>query len=239
MLASLAEVGARFLILELRRGSRPDPGERAVWLHRSCATILRRLGVAVEFRGLRPAQGLIVSNHLSYLDIPVYAAAMPCVFVAKREVRDWPGFGFFARCGGTIFIDRQSRAGTDAAARQIAEVLRAGVAVLLFPEGTSTDGSAVLRFHPSLLDPAIQLGAEMSAAAIGYRVRGGEERELCYYGDIRFAPHLLAVLGRSGLSAKVEFYPERQQLAERKAAALELRERVVAMRTRMMHSEDD
>ena len=188
---------------------------------------------------MRPAQGLVVSNHLSYLDIPVYAAAIPCVFVAKREVRSWPAFGFFARCAGTIFIDRQSRGSTDEAAQQIAEVLRTGVAVLLFPEGTSTDGSAVLRFHPSLLDSAIQLGAETTAAAIAYRVQGGEERELCYYADIHFAPHLLATLGRSGISAEVEFYPEREPPAERKAAALELRERVVAMRTRMVRGGGD
>lgn len=209
---------------------------RAAWLHRSCGLVLRRIGVVVDRRGALPAQGLVVSNHLSYLDILVYAASIPCVFVAKREVRSWPVFGFFARCGGTLFIDRQSRASTEEIARQVEAVLRSGVAVLLFPEGTSTDGSVVLRFHPSLLEPAIRAGVEITPAAIGYRVKNGEERDVCYYGDIHFAPHLLQSLGRARISAEVEFYPEREVWADRKAAALGLRERVVAMRARMMRA---
>jgi 1-acyl-sn-glycerol-3-phosphate acyltransferase len=182
---------------------------------------------------MRPAQGLVVSNHLSYLDILVYAAAMPCVFVAKREVRDWPAFGFFARCGGTVFIDRQSRASTDDAARQIDEALQAGVVVMVFPEGTSTDGSEVFRFHPSLLEPAVQLGVDMTPAAIAYRVQGGEERDVCYYGDVHFVPHLLQTLGRPEVAADVEFFPERGAYAERKTAAVGLRDRVQAMRQRI------
>ena len=189
--------------------------------------------VAVDSRGQRPAEGLIVSNHLSFLDIAVYAAVMPCVFVAKREVRNWPAFGFFARCGGTVFIDRSSRNGAEEAARQIMNVLRTGVPVLLFPEGTSTDGSVVLRFHPSLLEPAIQLGAPITPAAIGYQVPGAAERDLCYYGDIHFVPSLLETLGRREINTRVEFYPQRDVYAERKAAAAELREKVIALRHKM------
>jgi 1-acyl-sn-glycerol-3-phosphate acyltransferase len=195
--------------------------------------ILRRLGMRLESRGTRPAQGLVCSNHLSYLDILVYAAAVPCVFVSKREVQRWPAFGFFARCGGTIFVDRQSRASTEKVARQIGEVLEAGVPVLLFPEGTSTDGSGVLRFHPTLLEPAVQLGADMTSAAISYRVRGGEERQMCWYGDAPFLPHLLRTLGRAGIAAEVEFYPEPSTYPDRKSAALELHDKVEAMRKLM------
>lgn len=219
-------------MLRLRYGSRLELWQRARWLHGACTIILRRIGVDVECRGSRPLQGLVVSNHLSYLDIAVFAAVMPCVFVSKSEVRQWPAFGFLARCGGTIFIDRQSRASTDEAAAEMAKALGAGVAVLLFPEGTSTDGSEVLRFHPPLLEPAIRLHAEVTPAAIGYRTEDGEERDLCYYGDIHFAPHLLGSLGRRGTVARVEFHPDRAVYAERKAAALELRKKVVAMRGR-------
>ncbi|HTV16765.1 MAG TPA: lysophospholipid acyltransferase family protein [Acidobacteriaceae bacterium] len=187
----------------------------------------------MQLRGCKPADGLIVSNHLSYLDIPVLAAATPCVFVAKREVCNWPVFGFFARSGGTIFIDRQSRASTDAVAEQMVKALRRGVAVLLFPEGTSTDGSTVLRFHPSLLEPAITLGKPIVPAAIGYRVDGGEERDACYYGDIHFGRHLLRVLGRKGISAEIEFDSGAETDSGRKAAAQSLREKVMAMRRRM------
>ena len=188
-------------------------------------------------RGDRPAQGLICSNHLSYLDIVVYAAVSPCVFVSKREVGRWPVLGFFARCGGTIFVNRQSRASAEDVARQMAEVMGTGVPVLLFPEGTSTDGSSVLRFHPTLLEPAVELGSATTAAAIAYRASGVDERKLCWYGDDPFLPHLLRTLTLADLAAEVEFYPERAVAADRKVAALELRERVEAMRRRMMRAE--
>jgi lyso-ornithine lipid O-acyltransferase len=178
-------------------------------------------------------QGLIVSNHLSYLDIPVFSAATPCIFVAKREVRNWPVFGLLARAGGTVFVDRQSRASTDEVGQQMIDALRQGVAVLLFPEGTSTDGSTVLRFHPSLLEPAIAIGQPIVPAVIGYRMDGGDERDLCYYGDVRFVPHLLHLLGRTGVFAEVEFHQDGKIYADRKSAARILREKVAAVRRRM------
>jgi lyso-ornithine lipid O-acyltransferase len=232
LLFTLADISLRYGILGLRRGS-PALRDRADWLHRSCRLALRRLGVHSEVRGPRPSRGLICANHLSYLDIAVCAAAVPCVFVSKREVKIWPAFGFFAQCAGTIFLDRQSRSSADAAAAEMAEAMDSGVPVLLFPEGTSTDGSEVLRFHPTLLEPAIREGLEIAPAAIAYRLRGGEERELCYYGDISLVPHLLRTLGRAGIAAEVEFYPDPEVYAERRTAALDLHEKVEAMRRRM------
>jgi 1-acyl-sn-glycerol-3-phosphate acyltransferase len=187
----------------------------------------------LERRGSRPAQGLVCSNHLTYLDILVHAAAAPCVFVSKREVGRWPGFGFFARCGGTIFVDRQSRSSADQVVRQIGAVLATGVPVLLFPEGTSTDGATVLRFHPTLLAAAVQLGTEIVPAAIGYRARGVAERELCWFDAAPFVPHLLRTMTYGRIVAEVEFYPERSAYPDRKTAALELHDKVQAMRTRM------
>jgi 1-acyl-sn-glycerol-3-phosphate acyltransferase len=187
----------------------------------------------LESRGARPSQGLVCSNHLTYLDILVYAATAPCVFVSKREVSRWPAFGFFARCGGTIFIDRQSRTSAEKVTRQMAAVLESGVPVLLFPEGTSTDGATVQRFHPTLLEAAVELSQEMTAAAIGYRAQGGEERDICWYGDAPFLPHLLRSLSFAAITAEVEFHPDRTVYSDRKTAALELREQVDAMRRHM------
>ena len=194
------------------------------------------MGVRLDCRGPRPVEGLVCANHLSYLDILVCAAAAPCVFVSKIEIRRWPLFGFFARAAGTIFIDRQSRASTDAVAQQIGAVFATGVPVLLFPEGTSTDGSRVLRFHPSLLDPAVRSQTPIAAAALGYRARSVPERDLCWFGDAAFLPHLLRTLTRARLEAIVEFYPEPASYTDRKAAALDLQEKVEAMRTRMNRS---
>ena len=223
----------RFTVLRVRRGSQLQLQDRAQWLHASCAMILRRLGIATAARGRRPPQGLICSNHLSYLDILVYAAVLPCVFVSKREVARWPAIGWYARMGGTIFVDRQSRSDTGEVTRQIAAVLQQGVPVLLFPEGTSTDGSIVQRFHPSLLEPAVQLDAEMTAAAIGYRAHDAHERDMCWYGDAPFTPHLVRTMTRKGITAEVEFYPSPAAHRDRKAAAIELREQVQALRMLM------
>jgi 1-acyl-sn-glycerol-3-phosphate acyltransferase len=219
--------------MRLRRGPDLELRQRAQWLHSACALILRRLRMTTQSRGLRPARGLICSNHLSYLDILVYAATTPCVFVSKQEVSRWPLFGFFARCGGTIFLDRRSRVSAEHAAGQMASVLQSGVSVLLFPEGTSSDGAQVLRFYPTLLEPAIRLNQEITAAAISYRAHAVEERDLCWFGDDPFLPHLLQTLMRSRISAEVEFSPDRRSYTDRKSAALELREQVEAMRKRM------
>ncbi|HEY1810109.1 MAG TPA: lysophospholipid acyltransferase family protein [Acidobacteriaceae bacterium] len=187
----------------------------------------------MECRGARPTRGLICSNHLSYLDILVYAATIPCIFVSRSDVRNWPVFGWCARAGGTLFIDRQSRASTEHVAQQMTEALRAAIPILLFPEGTSTDGSSVLRFHPSLLEPALAAGEVTTAAAIAWRHPGGEERDLCWYGDSSFVPHFLSTLGRAGIESEIEFHPDRRVYSERKAAALDLHEKVEAMRMRM------
>jgi lyso-ornithine lipid O-acyltransferase len=227
----------RFLLLWVRHGARLELWQRAQWLHLACGIILRRLGMQVESRGPRPARRLICSNHLTYLDILVYAAAAPCVFVSKLEVRRWPAFGFFACCGGTVFVDRQSRTNAHEVTSCMVAVLEAGVPILLFPEGTSTDGSAVQRFHSTLLEPAVQLTMEMTAAAIGYRVWGGLERDICWYGDAPFLPHLLRTLAYSRVVAEVEFFPNSIVYTDRKTAALELCEQVDAIRKRMIRTE--
>src|SRR5262249_811792 len=79
---------------------------RAVWLHRWCRFACRVLGIRVTRHGSMPSSGLLVSNHLSYLDIVVLSSIRPCVFVAKRDVATWPLFGWLAHAAGAIFVDR-------------------------------------------------------------------------------------------------------------------------------------
>ena len=202
---------------------------RALWLQGSARRILRSLDIAYEVEGDPPRSGLVVSNHLSYLDILIISAAMPCFFVAKMEVDSWPYFGKAARTGGTIFLDRSSRASADSVAEQIGERLRLPVPVLLFPEGTSTDGAQVLRFHSRLIDPATSAGAPITAAAIRYQVRDMEERELCWYGDESFITHLWKVLGVARFSAQLRF-GEPRIYPHRRVAADETHAEIMAMR---------
>jgi 1-acyl-sn-glycerol-3-phosphate acyltransferase len=194
--------------------------------------VLNALGVKYQVEGRPPTHGLVVSNHLSYIDILVLAAAMPCFFVAKMEIGGWPFFGKVSRSNGTIFVDRGSLASARSVAEQMTERLKLPVQipVLLFPEGTSTDGSQVIRFHSRLIDPATSIGAPITTAAIVYVIEGGvEERELCWYGDESFATNLWKVLGTAGFSAHLRFGQPRYY-TDRRVAADETHAEIEAMR---------
>jgi lyso-ornithine lipid O-acyltransferase len=206
------------------------PERRARWMQQTARAVLAGFGLRSSLEGQIPAGGLVVSNHLSYLDIVVFAAAMPCCFVSKTEVRRWPVFGGIARAGATIFLDRASRASANAAAAQMADRFRFPVPVLLFPEGTSTDGSAVLRFHARLFQPAVQARAPITVAAIRYETAvGREERDLCWYADAPFLPHLWRVLGMGSFTARVRF-GEPRIYASPRAAVEETHALVAGMR---------
>ena len=206
--------------------------QQAQWLHGAACRVVKALGIRCIVRGQPPSQGLVVSNHLSYLDIVIISSVMPCFFVSKSEIRGWPYFGKAARSGGTIFIDRKSRASTAEAAGQIGERLKLPIPVLLFPEGTSSEGAQVLRFHSSLFEPAIAGGASVTAAAVRYGLEGGgRERDLCWFDDTAFLPHLWKTLGSAGFSAEVTF-AEPRRYPDRRAAAQATHDEVAAMRAR-------
>lgn len=203
---------------------------QAEWLQDSNRLVLASLGIRYCVEGEPPSSGIVVSNHLSYLDIAVFSAAMRCFFVAKAEISKWPYFGEAARSGGTLFIDRSSRISAEEVAAQIAERLTLPVPVLFFPEGTSTDGTSVLRFHSRLFEPAIRAQAEVTAASIRYAQSDHiQERELCWFGDDGFLPHLWKTLGTPRLRADLQF-AEPHVYAHRRAAADQTREEIVAMR---------
>jgi 1-acyl-sn-glycerol-3-phosphate acyltransferase len=206
---------------------------RAKWVQGSARGILNGLGIRYQVEGAPPTHGLVVSNHLSYLDILILSSAMPCFFVAKLEIGGWPFFGKCARIGGTIFVDRSSLASAISVADQMSERLKLPIPVLLFPEGTSTDGSQVLRFHSRLIDPATTAGAPITAACVRYFIADGTpEQELCWYGDEPFVAHLVKALGTPGFTAKVRFgqprvYPDRRTAADQTHAE------ITAMRRQM------
>ena len=210
--------------------------QRAFWLHDASKRVLASLAIRAEVKGTPPSQGLVVSNHLSYLDIAIFSAAMPCFFVAKAEIDRWPYFGEAARAGGTLFIDRASMASAEKVAAQIAARLPAHIPILVFPEGTSTDGSTVQRFHSRLFEPAVEAAAPITAAAIGYLVDRGAERDLCWFGDETFLGHLWKTLGARGLTAGVRFGATRTY-PDRRVAAREAQAEVVAMRNAMHNTQ--
>jgi 1-acyl-sn-glycerol-3-phosphate acyltransferase len=216
----------------LSRLLRPDTLERrAAWNH-SCARIVTKLlGIRLKITGKPPERGLLVSNHLSYLEVLVYGAALSCYLVSKAEIANWPFFGPLARAGGTLFVERGNRASAVAVSNEIAERLKGPVPVLFFPEGTSTDGAQLLRFHSRLFTPAVDAGVPVTAAAVSYVPEDGSpERELCWFADDAFLPHVLKVLGGPNFSAEIQFGEPRIYTSRRGAADATYAE-IEAMRT--------
>lgn len=225
----LALITTIFRFWMLRLGGPRTLERRARWLQESCLRVLGSMEIQCDVEGNPPGHGLVVANHLSYLDIVVLSAVMPCFFVAKAEIGRWPFFGKAARVGGTLFLDRASIASAEKVSEKIRERLKLPVPVLLFPEGTSTDGT-MRRFHGRLFEPAIRAEASVTAVAIRYVTSDGTpERELCWFGDASFGPHLLKTLGRAAFRAELHF-GEPHVYAHRRIAARDTFAEIAAMR---------
>jgi 1-acyl-sn-glycerol-3-phosphate acyltransferase len=170
------------------------------------------LGVKIDAQG-RPPRGafFLVSNHLSYLDIVVLAALTDCVFIAKSEVARWPVIGLLSRGMNTIFIDREKRRDTARANALIERRLAKGQGVVLFAEGTSTEGARVLPFKSALLEQAARAGFAVSYAALSYRAPEGQSPahlSVCWWGEMTFFKHLFELLHLSEIQALVRFGSE-------------------------------
>lgn len=202
----------------------------AEWLHETCIRGLQAIHVQLELHGTPPAQGLIVSNHLSYLDILCYSAAVPCVFVSKAEVEQWPIFGRYARWSGSVFVRRHDRGDAARANVNVAESLKDGVPVVLFPEGTTSDGHRIQRFHSTMLQPAIDAAAPITPCAIHYELDDGDPAlEVSWWGDMALLPHFWNLVGKKTVRARLVFGQPVLAAADRKQLGHILHEEVVAL----------
>lgn len=151
--------------------------------------LLRILGVRLHVHGDPPRRNpehavMLVANHVSWLDIVVINAALPVRFVAKSEVRTWPVIGWLSAKAGTLFIERARRRDTARITGLVSAALHDGDICAVFPEGTTTDGSRVLQFHSSLLQPALIAGADVHPVALRFRRSDGTLcTEAAYDGD--------------------------------------------------------
>jgi 1-acyl-sn-glycerol-3-phosphate acyltransferase len=204
---------------------------RAAWLSRSSRRHLKLFGYTADVAGKIPQTGLLVSNHLSYLDVLAIAAVTPAVFVSKAEVRRWPLFGWFAAMGGTVFVERERRLHVGEVNREIEAALADGVLVVIFPEGTSSNGDNVLPFRTSLLEPAARGGHEISVGWLHYELADGDARqEVCYWGDHLFFPHLLNLLGKKSVHAILRFGKFQRTAEDRKELAKQLHAAVLELK---------
>jgi len=179
--------------------------------------LLRILGIRLRVFGVpsTAAPVLFVANHVSYLDIPVLGSLLPASFVAKSEVAGWPLFGYLAKIQNTLFIERRS---TRAAAQrtQLQTHLAKRHSLILFPEGTSSDGLAVLPFKSSLFsiveDTTLEHVVTIQPISLTCTELGGfpllrEERALfAWYGDMTLQPHLWNVFKRGDFTIEVVFH---------------------------------
>lgn len=150
------------------------------------------------------AHALVVSNHVSWLDIFVINAIMPCRFVSKAEIRAWPVLGWLAAQAGTVFIDRGSRRDLRQIFKGMIDALRQGQRVAFFPEGTTAAQGQPLPFHANLFEAAIDAGVPVQPVALAYfDPAGGWHPAVDFTGDVGFADSVLAILGGSPVTARL------------------------------------
>ena len=179
---------------------------------RWAAQLLAILNVRVSVSGEVPDGSVggtvFVANHISWLDIFLLNSVRPLRYVAKSEVRSWPLYGWFAVKVGTFFIDRNKRQDTAHVNRHVADALGAGDCVGVFPEGTTGDGTGLLYFHASLLQPAVHGAVMVRPVAIRYVHRDGSvDTAPAYVGDLTFGASIAQVLGRRVIHAEMVFLP--------------------------------
>jgi 1-acyl-sn-glycerol-3-phosphate acyltransferase len=179
------------------------------------------LGIRVRIAGERVKERavLFVSNHISWVDIVTIGSIAPVAFIAKSEVAKWPLVGVTAKIQRTVFVDRKKRHQTADAIAEIVKRLAGGTSMVLFAEGTSSDGNRVLPFRSALLGAVKQIALQGGLAApvtiqpmaICYTAINGlpmgrqHRPRVAWYGDLDFVPHFRALLGSGAIDAVVTY----------------------------------
>jgi 1-acyl-sn-glycerol-3-phosphate acyltransferase len=220
----------------IARFPRMTQGQRDAQVQAWALRMLTVLGVRLELRGRPPVHGpvLLVANHISWLDILVMHAARHCRFVSKADVRGWPLIGTLASAAGTLYIERQSRRDAMRVVHQMAESLRQGDVVAVFPEGTTSEGLALLPFHANLIQAAISTDGPVQPVGLSFldtRTRAATLAP-CYVGDDSLAASIWRTLSAPSITAVVH-YGEAQmaQGRDRRTWARDLRSAVDALRS--------
>jgi 1-acyl-sn-glycerol-3-phosphate acyltransferase len=197
LLWTLSAMPVQAVLLRLKNRS-PERFARTYW-----AGIRRILGIRVRVQGALSGQRpvLFVANHCSWLDIVTLGSVLPGCFIAKGEVAKWPLIGLIAKLGRTIFVSR-NRAGVGRERNELQDRLAAGDNIILFPEGTTSDGTRILPFSTAFLAlaegkdaPWVQPVTLVYDAIDGLPVRRRDRPQISWYGDMTLAPHF-AVIGR-------------------------------------------
>ncbi|RCN58960.1 1-acyl-sn-glycerol-3-phosphate acyltransferase [Acidiferrobacter thiooxydans] len=184
---------------------RTPRGQRIVrWWHRR---LLRILGLELRLYGIpAAAPALIVANHISWVEFAAVGAVIPGHFVAKSEIRSWPLIGWFAGQGGTIYIKRGDRGASTIVDAQMVAALRRQESIILFPEGTTSDGQTVQMFHPRLFAVAIEADVTVQPVALRYSDSANHACPAASFaGREKLIHHLWRLLRERG-TLRVEVY---------------------------------
>jgi 1-acyl-sn-glycerol-3-phosphate acyltransferase len=201
------------------------------WLIRKWMQVLNWiLGLEIEQHG-RPARGLMVANHISWLDVMAINSLTETRFLSKEDVKRWPFIGILVTLSGTLYLERGSLSSLRKLSTTLQELIRRQRSIVIYPEGTTTDGSQVLHFHGGLFQAALNNHAGVQPVAIRYQENGELDTVAPFIGDDAFFPHLVRILCRPRTRVSISFLPsisvvnrKRQQVADmsRHAIAAEL-----------------
>ena len=200
----------------------------ARWLpwvyHRS---LCRLLGVSVVIKGQPPAApALLVSNHVSWFDIPVLSSVMPLSFIAKREVGGWPMFGWLAKLQRCVFVNRKNRQSTGKSSAEIAARLNEGDCLVLFPEGTSNNGRSIMPFKSAYFGVVDSLNVKVIPVTLVYQSNYNlpltfrQRPSFAWYGDMDLVPHLWEALKAGPLQVSVIFHEALPKMPRKDMAKL-------------------
>ena len=196
------------------------------------AGLVRRAGLQLRVSGaVRPGASLLVANHVSWLDIAaIHAVAPQARFVSKADVLAWPLLGWLIRGAGTLFIERERKRDALRVLHQVAEALKAGDTVAVFPEGTTGDGATLLPFHANLLQSAIATGTPVQCVALRYAEPAQRFSAAAQFlGETTLLQSVWRVLSAQALSVHVDLLPPQgARHADRRALAARLREQIHA-----------
>lgn len=228
--------GAVFPVLRLLNSAKNAKIKRDVlkirWLQRFSTIV--NLHVTLEGE-LPDRRALLVSNHISWLDIVVIGQYLPAYFVAKSEVSRWPVIGYLAKQGSTIFIRRGNKQHIKATAEKMVWLLKQNTSIVAFPEGTTTKGDEVLHFHSSLFQPALLTRSAIQPIVLQYL--GAAKHLAPYIGDDVFVLHLIRLLSLDKVEVQVSFLPAIHSSGKsRHAVSLEARDMIAS---RIYHAVPD
>lgn len=185
-----------------------QPSQRDRFIMAWARRLLKVLGVRAQLAPAPslPGGALLVCNHVSWLDVYLIYAAQRVHFVSKAEVRAWPVAGWLAHKTGTLFIERGRRADTARINTEMRDLMQDGAWVAVFPEGTTSDGRALRRFMPSLLQPAVELNCPVVPAALRYRtLDGAYSAAPAYIDGVNMWQSLKQIVSEPGLVAELHF----------------------------------